>query len=707
MEGLSGSLMSWLKTFNIEGVNGPVESFFDGVVISKVLNNIDSEFFDEAWLSKIKTDAGTNWRLKVSNLKKILKGILDYYNEVLGQQITGFRMPDVAAMGEKNDIEELGRLLQLVLGCAVNCAQKHEYIEALMGLEEKIQHDVMNAIQELMTTELPAPTYQSETYADLNNQVKGLTEDLHSAKESKEQITQRCHELDMQVAVLLEEKNSLLSENEKLLERLNHIESFEDPSTLAGKRFQQMTQKLELMQDELFKLETGRDELKVKVENQLREILELQQKNEELQRLAEESQSMKDELDVLRHTSDKVNVYEATIESYKKKLEDMSDLKRQVKMLEGKNTQYMQQCMELEEELKKSVMMKSQVDMYKKQVQEMQSRLSEETKRADKAEFEHKRALEKLTSVQQERERLVIECNSLKESLEELRCMQLQKESNNDGSGNETSIGDSELLDAVPPEIREKLIRLQHENKMLKINEGATIDKQLALTQSMLDDAKSRINELETDNRLANRRIMELESQIEDLHSNQSAASAQEDLELKQKLNSAIKRQKEADAEIQNCSVTIESLESQIEASVSRNQQLQESLNRKDEEMRAMEERYRRYLEKAKNVIKTLDPKKNPYSHLDIVSLKTQLLEKEKIISNLEKEADRTRALQDMEDKIITTAFYNLGAQLQKRVAEERLAQAGISQTFLSRQRQATTRRANLNTSGLASRLEH
>ncbi|CAL1281626.1 unnamed protein product [Larinioides sclopetarius] len=615
-------------------------------------------------------------------------------------------MPDVAAMGEKNDIEELGRLLQLVLGCAVNCAQKHEYIEALMGLEEKIQHDVMNAIQELMTTELPAPTYQSETYADLNNQVKGLTEDLHSAKESKEQITQRCHELDMQVAVLLEEKNSLLSENEKLLERLNHIESFEDPSTLAGKRFQQMTQKLELMQDELFKLETGRDELKVKVENQLREILELQQKNEELQRLAEESQSMKDELDVLRHTSDKVNVYEATIESYKKKLEDMSDLKRQVKMLEGKNTQYMQQCMELEEELKKSVMMKSQVDMYKKQVQEMQSRLSEETKRADKAEFEHKRALEKLTSVQQERERLVIECNSLKESLEELRCMQLQKESNNDGSGNETSIGDSELLDAVPPEIREKLIRLQHENKMLKINEGATIDKQLALTQSMLDDAKSRINELETDNRLANRRIMELESQIEDLHSNQSAASAQEDLELKQKLNSAIKRQKEADAEIQNCSVTIESLESQIEASVSRNQQLQESLNRKDEEMRAMEERYRRYLEKAKNVIKTLDPKKNPYSHLDIVSLKTQLLEKEKIISNLE-EADRTRALQDMEDKIITTAFYNLGAQLQKRVAEERLAQAGISQTFLSRQRQATTRRANLNTSGLASRLEH
>lgn len=35
---------------------------------------------------------------------------------------------------------------------------------------------------------------------------------------------------------------------------------------------------------------------------------------------------------------------------------------------------------------------------------------------------------------------------------------------------------------------------------------------------------------------------------------------------------------------------------------VVKNQQLQETINRKDEEMRAMEERYRKYLEKAKNV---------------------------------------------------------------------------------------------------------
>lgn len=41
---------------------------------------------------------------------------------------------------------------------------------------------------------------------------------------------------------------------------------------------------------------------------------------EQLQSLAEEARSLKDEMDILRHTQDKVARYEATIESYKKKL---------------------------------------------------------------------------------------------------------------------------------------------------------------------------------------------------------------------------------------------------------------------------------------------------------------------------------------------------------------------------------------------------
>ena len=43
----------------------------------------------------------------------------------------------------------MGRLLQLILGCAVNCDDKQEYIQRIMSMEESVQHVVMNAIQEV------------------------------------------------------------------------------------------------------------------------------------------------------------------------------------------------------------------------------------------------------------------------------------------------------------------------------------------------------------------------------------------------------------------------------------------------------------------------------------------------------------------------------------------------------------------------------
>lgn len=51
--------------------------------------------------------------------------------------------------GERSNKCELGRLLQLILGCAVNCANKEEYIGRIMSMEESVQHVVMNAIQEV------------------------------------------------------------------------------------------------------------------------------------------------------------------------------------------------------------------------------------------------------------------------------------------------------------------------------------------------------------------------------------------------------------------------------------------------------------------------------------------------------------------------------------------------------------------------------
>ncbi|XP_057900602.1 protein Hook homolog 3 isoform X4 [Melospiza georgiana] len=683
---LGESLLTWIQTFNVEAPCQTVEDLTSGVVMAQVLQKIDPVYFDENWLNRIKTEVGDNWRLKVSNLKKILKGILDYNHEILGQQINDFTLPDVNLIGEHADAAELGRMLQLILGCAVNCEQKQEYIQTIMMMEESVQHVVMTAIQELMSKESPV-SVGNDAYVDLDRQLKKTTEELNEALATKEEIAQRCHELDMQVAALQEEKSSLLAENQILMERLNQSDSIEDPNSPAGRRHLQLQTQLEQLQEETFRLEAAKDDYRIRCEELEKEIAELRQQTEELTTLAEEAQSLKDEIDVLRHSSDKVAKLESQVESYKKKLEDLGDLRRQVKLLEEKNTMYMQNTVSLEEELRKANAARSQLETYKRQ-------------------------------------RLRTERDSLKETIEELRCVQAQE-------GQLTTTGlmplgrqepsDSLAAEIITPEIKEKLIRLQHENKMLKLNQEGSDNEKIALLQSLLDDANLRKNELETENRLVNQRLLEVQSQVEELQKSlQDQGSKAEDflllaavllytnvisvswhglllkaisVLLKKKLEEHLEKLHEANNELQKKRAIIEDLEPRCNNSSLKIEELQEALRKKEEEMKQMEERYKKYLEKAKSVIRTLDPKQNQGAAPEIQALKNQLQERDRMLHSLEKEYEKTKSQREMEEKYIVSAWYNMGMTLHKKAAEDRLASTGSGQSFLARQRQATSTR--------------
>ncbi|XP_051829532.1 protein Hook homolog 3 [Antechinus flavipes] len=625
---LCESLLTWIQTFNVEAPCQTVEDLTNGVVMAQVLQKIDPVYFDENWLNRIKTEVGDNWRLKISNLKKILKGILDYNHEILGQQINDFTLPDVNLIGEHSDAAELGRMLQLILGCAVNCEQKQEYIQAIMVMEESVQHVVMTAIQELMSKESPV-SLGNDAYVDLDRQW---------------------------IKVPSEISNNML------------------------------------------KLEAAKDDYRIRCEELDKEISELRQQNEELTTLADEAQSLKDEIDVLRHSSDKVAKLEGQVESYKKKLEDLGDLRRQVKLLEEKNTMYMQNTVSLEEELRKANAARSQLETYKRQVVELQNRLSEESKKADKLDFEYKRLKEKVDSLQKEKDRLRTERDSLKETIEELRCVQAQE-------GQLTTQGlmplgsqessDSLAAEIVTPEIKEKLIRLQHENKMLKLNQEGSDNERIALLQSLLDDANLRKNELETENRLVNQRLLEVQSQVEELQKSlqEQGSKAEDSVLLKKKLEEHLEKLHEANNELQKKRAIIEDLEPRYNNSSIKIEELQEALRKKEEEMKQMEERYKKYLEKAKSVIRTLDPKQNQGAAPEIQALKNQLQERDRMFHSLEKEYEKTKSQREMEEKFIVSAWYNMGMTLHKKAAEDRLASTGSGQSFLARQRQATSAR--------------
>lgn len=333
-----------------------------------------------------------------------------------------------------------------------------------------------------------------------------LITELQAAVDARDNMAQKCHELEQQLSLIHEERNTLQTENKKLLERLDEFENPEVSGAPSSIKYSGLRKQVEALKDEMFKLETSRDDYRLKVELLEKEVSELQAKQADLQKAADEANHLKDEIDALRETADKVSKYESTIEKYKKKMEDLSDLRRQLEILEDKNTEYLQHKIDYEEEVKKSSQLKYHLEQFKKQLAEAHHKLDEQTTKCDKLEYNGKKLETELAAVQRERDRLVIERDTLRETNEELKCSQLSTIENVANLSTDEAVVNTEI---IPPAIKEKLVLLQHENKMLKLNQQKGSDDKIPL-QALLEDSEERLNNLRGQHRKANQRIIEL-----------------------------------------------------------------------------------------------------------------------------------------------------------------------------------------------------
>ena len=512
------------------------------------------------------------------------------------------------------------------------------------------------AIQELIKA---SPSEQ------LHGDVPSVLKELEASNREREELRQKCYELEMQVKVLTEDKSIMSTEVENLQAQIKGKVNLESNSG-ADSRIKDLKRQLEKGQEDVYKIEKERDELSVKVDELEKALEESTTRENELQLLADEARKLKDEVDILRETADKVDKHEATIESYKKKMEEQADLRRQLKLLENKNTTLMQSNIDLEEDIKKAGNWKPQIDKYKKQITELQDKFDAETKRADKSDFETKKLLERLEAISVERDRLQSERDDLKERFNEANELQVLADQAR-GQGPNPRLerlddydNDASMMELIPPAIKERILRLQSENKRLK-DEKKSEDPVL---QTTVDDLKERESRLEHTNRNLHQKILELESKLEESKGTvPRVAGSREELELKLS---------EANKKIN---------------------QLTDTVHKKEVEMQGMEERYKKYIEKAKSVIKTLDPKQNPNAAPETMALRSQLNEKDRLLETLEQETEKARAVREMEERLISSAFYNLSMQMHRSTVEQRLSNihstsSSHGQSFLARQRQ-------------------
>ncbi|XP_035298427.1 protein Hook homolog 2 isoform X3 [Cricetulus griseus] len=692
---LCGSLLTWLQTFQVPPPCASPQDLSNGLAIAHVLNQIDPSWFNEAWLQGISEDPSPSWRLKVRKLEKILQSLMEYSKDVLGHPLSEQHLPDVSLIGELSDSAELGKLLQLVLGCAISCEKKQEYIQRIMTLEESVQHVVMEAIQELMTKDTP-DSLSLESYGNFDTQSRRyyfLSEEVEG-----NELQQQCLDLERQLVLLSEEKQNLAQENAALRERVGRSE-VESASGLTAKKLLLLQSQLEQLQEENFRLESSREDERLRCMELEREVTELQQRNQALTSLSQEAQALKDEMDELRQSSERARQLEATLNSCRRRLGELRELRRQVRQLEERNTSHAERTRQLEEELRRAGSLRAQLEAQRRQVQELQGQWQEEAMKAEKWLFECQNLEEKCDLVTKEKERLLTERDSLREANEELRCAQLQPRglAQADLSLDPTPSGLENLAaEILPAELRETLLRLQLENKRLCQQEASDRERQEEL-QRHLEEANRARHGLETQHRLDQQQLSELRAQVEDLQKAlQEQESKAEDATptlLKRKLEDHLQKLHEADLELQRKREYIEELEPPTDSSTRRIEELQDSLQKKDADLQAMEERYRRYVDKARMVIQNLEPKQRPPTGVspELHTLRTQLWERNMRIRHLEMDYEKSRSQREQEEKLLISAWHSMGMALEQRAGEEQ--SPAHAQSFLAQQRLATNAR--------------
>eukprot|EP00072_Mus_musculus_P066318 XP_017168081.1 PREDICTED: protein Hook homolog 2 isoform X9 [Mus musculus] len=693
---LCGSLLTWLQTFQVSPPCASPQDLSSGLAIAHVLNQIDPSWFNNEWLQGISEDSSPSWRLKVRKLEKILQSLVEYSKNVLGHPVSDQHLPDVSLIGEFSNPAELGKLLQLVLGCAISCEKKQEYIQRIMTLEESVQHVVMEAIQELMTKDTP-DSLSPENYGNFDTQSRRyyfLSEEV----EEGDHLQQHYLDLERQLLLLSEEKQNLAQENAALRERVGRSEVESAPG-LTAKKLLLLQSQLEQLQEENFRLESSREDDRLRCLELEREVAELQQRNQALTSLSQEAQALKDEMDELRQSSERARQLEATLNSCRRRLGELQELRRQVRQLEERNAGHAERTRQLEEELRRAGSLRAQLEAQRRQVQELQGQWQEEAMKAEKWLFECRNLEEKCDLVTKEKERLLTERDSLREANEELRCAQLQPRglAQADLSLDPTPSGLENLAaEILPAELRETLVRLQLENKRLCQQEAADRERQEEL-QRHLEEANRARHGLEAQQRLNQQQLSELRAQVEELQKAlQEQGGKTEDATptlLKRKLEDHLQKLHEADLELQRKREYIEELEPPTDSSTRRIEELQDSLQKKDADLRAMEERYRRYVDKARTVIQTLEPKQRPPTVVspEFHTLRSQLWERNLRIRQMEMDYEKSRRRQEQEEKLLISAWYSMGMALEHRAGEEHAP--AHAQSFLAQQRLATNAR--------------
>ncbi|XP_058523789.1 girdin isoform X3 [Ochotona princeps] len=354
---MTSPLVTWVKTFGpLAAGNGTsLEEYValvDGVFLNQVMLQINPKLESQRVNKKVNNDAS----LRIHNLSILVRQIKFYYQETL-QQLIMMSLPNVLIIGKnpfsEQGTEEVKKLLLLLLGCAVQCQKKEEFIERIQGLDFDTKAAVAAHIQEV--------THNQENVFDLQW--------MEVTDMSQEDIEPLLKNMALHLKRLIDERDEHsetiveLSEERDGLHSLPHASSSaQSPCGSPGMKRTESRQHLSVeLADAKAKIRRLRQELEEKTEQLLDCKQELEQMEIELKRLQQENMNLlsdarsarmyRDELDALREKAIRVDKLESEVTRYKERLHDIEFYKARVEELKEDNQVLLETKTMLEDQL--------------------------------------------------------------------------------------------------------------------------------------------------------------------------------------------------------------------------------------------------------------------------------------------------------------------------------------------------------------------
>ncbi|XP_073205537.1 protein Daple isoform X2 [Lepidochelys kempii] len=516
---LQSPLVTWVKTFGPLGNENEDKltmymDLVDGVFLNKIMLQIDPRPTNQRVNKHVDNDVN----LRIQNLTILVRNIKIYYQEVL-QQLIVMHLPNVLMIGKDplsgKSMDEIKKMLLLVLGCAVQCERKEEFIERIKQLDIETQAAIVSHIQEvthnqenvfdLQWLELPdmAPEELESLSRNMVFHLKRLIDERDECTELIVDLTQERDYLQSQQPPS-PLKTSSPDSSPKLANRLSNEDKQHLAVELADTRakLRRVRQELEEKSEQLV-------DTKHEAEQLVLELQKIKQENIHLAADARSARAYRDELDSLRERANRVERLEMELVRCKEKLHDVDFYKARMEELREDNIILIETKAMLEEQLtvarargdklheleKENLQLKSKLhdveldrDTDKKRIEELleENMVLEIAQKQSMNESAHLgwelEQLSKSTDLADTRKSFVFELNECASS----RILKLEK----DNQSLQNTIQELRDLSLTTEESSLKFVELEKENQQLS--------KKIEKLQNQIEKEKQSSQDLET-----------------------------------------------------------------------------------------------------------------------------------------------------------------------------------------------------------------